>query len=268
MSGCGFSATVAPQDGPPIDMIDAPPMSEPFVIPRIAGARGVWRFNEGSGTSVIDRIATPLPMHMTVETEAAVTWVSGGLRLDSRVTIATAASPHVSNDISVSKAFTVEAWVSTANLTQGLDGSVDGAPDHATIVNVSGSIVSFSGLIGQIGDKWVGRARSSATGTNALPEIETMPGKAKADTVTHLVLVANGTSRILYVDGSPFTSTPSGVGVVDWDPSYPIRVGDSGAAGYDRTWLGTIYFLAIYDRALLQGEVQQNRDAGYQCPEC
>ena len=134
-----------------------------------------------------------------------------------------------------------------------------------TIVNASGSIVSYSALIGQVGDKWIGRSRSNQTSGDAMPEI-TATAPIVANKITHLVLVANASARILYVDGMPYSSSPSGAGTVDWDEAYKLRLGD--AITYDRQWLGTIWLLAIYDRALSAAEVKQNFDAKHDCTSC
>jgi Concanavalin A-like lectin/glucanases superfamily len=208
-------------------------------------------------------------MHFTISNASLVTWLDGGLRLDTKVTLeTTAANLHVGSEILTSGQFTIEAWVTTPDLGQGLDPP-DGAPDHATIVNISGGIVSYNALLGQVGDTWVARARTSATDNAAMPEIATTAGVVKKDKITHLALVVNGTTRVLYVDGTPVTSTPIATGAINWDPTYAIRIGDAtDPVTYDRRWRGIIYFLAVWDRALMPTEVTQNRDARYDCSEC
>jgi hypothetical protein len=55
--------------------------------------------------------------------------------------------------------------------------------------------------------------------------------------------------------------------MLDWDPSYSLRLGDHSAP-YERGWRGTLWLLAIYDRALLSTEIMQNFDAGHDCGDC
>ena len=264
--GCGFSKTASGVvDGPPIDMPE-----EAVQVPRVGGAKALWRFNEGAGSSVLDQIPPPSmasPLHFTINPVSAVAWVPGGLRLTNRVTIETVANPHIGAEIVASKEFTIEVWVATSDVSQGTDApDPPSAPDHATVVNVSASIISFNALIGQVGSTWIGRARTTVTGADARPEIASSAGIVQVNKISHLVLVANTTERLLYVDGIPLMSSPVGAGMLNWDPSYAIRIGD--AINYERQWLGTIYFMAIYDRALTAAEVMQNRSARHDCTEC
>lgn len=247
-------------------MVDVPPVMIDAAVPRVSGATGIWRFDEGAGSSILEKTEPPEgsgPMHLTVMTPSAVTWVLGGLRLDRRVTIATPVAPHVGQAIETSQQFTIEVWASTADVAQGLDG----ASDHATIVSASGTILTFNALIGQVGSSWIGRARYTNTPDGG-PEIVTDAGKCDASKIQHLALVASASERTLYVDGEGFESTVNNMDMVVWETSYPIRIGDSSANEYDRSWLGTIYFLAIYDRALTPAQIAQNRAAGYNCVEC
>lgn len=46
----------------------------------------------------------------------------------------------------------------------------------------------------------------------------------------------------------------------NWDPHYPFQLGNEASLG--RPWLGEIYLVALYDRALNRGEVWSNFTAG------
>lgn len=206
-----------------------------------------------------------LAMDLTIGSPAAATWVAGGLRIDGQAKIASLPQPHVGQGIMDSGEVTIEVWVTTPNATQGTDQLADG-PDYATVFTASGSIISRDATIAQVGGRWTGRSRTATTDNNGLPEIVTPDGTVGTTAPTHLVLTTTATSRTLYVNGKAYTSSPSGIGPLNWDRSYRLRVGDEDL--YDRRWLGTIWVLAVYDRALSPSEIQQNLLAGHDCASC
>jgi len=53
---------------------------------------------------------------------------------------------------------------------------------------------------------------------------------------------------------------PSVGSFTNWNVTYPFNIGNT--ASLDRPWSGTVRQIAVYDRALLPNEIQQNHDAG------
>ena len=273
VTGCSFDARLRGGDGGTPDVPDAD------MRPRVAGARGFWKFDEGTGAMVVDHAVPPAtfpPMHLAISTPAATTWVGGGLRLDGRVAVATIANPpHVGRLIDTntggSGQVTVEVWVSPANLTQGTDPPMNGLDDFAAVFLASGSIVSYSARIAQVGDLWTARTRTNTMATaeedaEGLPEIRSPATTVHLNEPIHLAITTSSSMRVFYVNGTPYMSTPTGIAGLEWDRTYTLRFGD--AINYDRAWLGTLWMAAIYDRALSQAEIMQNFVAGYNCPEC
>jgi len=265
-AGCGFSigaTTDAPIDTPPDLPIDQPP-----ALPRVTdGLLGLWRFDEGMGATAADSGVPPAgmqPMNLTILPTIATTWVTGGLRINSQASLTSMTNPHASRQIDTSKEVTIEAWITPADVTQGAGAPDAGGQDFATVFSVAGSIVSRSATIAQVGDHFTGRIRTT-TDNNGLPEIASAPGSATTN-VTHLVLVESATTRALFVNGVRLMSTPVGTGTLGWDIHDVIRMGDE--ALYDRQWHGTLWLVALYDRALTDAQVMQNRSAGHDCPSC
>jgi hypothetical protein len=254
------------------DAVDAVDMA---ISPRIGSPAGFWKFDEMSGDVVADSATPPTStsaMDLRIASPTETTWVPGGLRIDGRATISSNPAPHIGQTIQSLKTVTIEAWVTPSNDTQG-NGSDpnDGAPDYAGIFMASGSILSYSALLAQTGNVWMARSRTNTPPTQTeraagFPEIQTAP-TVTPNKVTHLVLVTSPTERMLYVDGQAYTSTPNGIGMLDWDPSYALRLADHSAT-YERSWRGTIWLLAIYDKAFSAADVMQNYQAGYDCSEC
>jgi exo-beta-1,3-glucanase (GH17 family) len=65
---------------------------------------------------------------------------------------------------------------------------------------------------------------------------------------------------VLYIDGVEDQTFMRIGGLAQWDDTYRIIVANE--ATNDRTWLGELHLIAVYDRALDAGEVEQNFMAG------
>jgi hypothetical protein len=249
----GDDAPSLPDTEPPVDSPPDQPTSA-----RVGTPIAEWHFDALAGTTIADAVpGSPLPL--TLSAAPMVTQVSGGLQFDARTNAASAVTPHVNAKIKASNALTLEAWVTPANVTQG-------STTYAVVATISVSSMLRNLGIEQRGANWTGRVRTSASSLNADPEVSAV---AQVDITKpqHVVLVADATTRTLYVNGVPFETTPSGGGTMtSWDPNYRIRIGDE--SGANRAWLGTIWFLAIYDRALSMQEVVTNFDAGHDCVGC
>jgi len=113
----------------------------------------------------------------------------------------------------------------------------------------------------QAGDKWVGRVRTTTNQDGTPSLLSTSVASTLA--MTHLVLVADATQRILYVD-----DVPEAIGIpgapMGWDTSHVMALLDEPPHG--RQWLGSLALVALYDRALSVDEVHQNFMSGPDAP--
>jgi hypothetical protein len=287
-AGCSFDAPAAsgPGDDAPPALPDAPPDAPPDVpigAGRVTeGLVAYWRFDEGSGAQVSDSraalVGSPAlpPIPLPISDPASVTWVGGGLRLDAPVRVGTSGPAHVSRDVLATGEVTLEAWISPASASQGAGALPGGLPNYALVLSVSPSYAYHNAMIAQVGDRWQGRVLTSLTTSNALPVIDT-PAGTIADTMpVHLVLVASATERVLYVNGTAYRAVDgAGIGPLNapspalrWFDYFPISIGQERDTDQKRTWLGTIWLAAIYNRALSAAEVQTNFAASRDCPSC
>jgi len=261
VAACSYTppAPITPTDGA-VDA-DLPPTDTPpdtTAPSRVGAPVAEWHFDETGGMTIADSVPGA-PLALTLNAAAVVNQGGGGLTFNARSSAISGVTPHVNSDAKASSAVTLEAWVTAANATQG-------ASSYSLIAAISVSSMLRNIGLEQRAGFWVGRVRTSTTSTNGDP---TIISSAPVDPTkpTHLVLVADGTSRILYVDGVPAQSAPSGGGAfTGWDPNYRIRIGDEDGA--NRAWLGTIWFLAFHDRALTANEVMTNFLAGHDCDSC
>jgi len=81
-----------------------------------------------------------------------------------------------------------------------------------------------------------------------------------ANQLTHLVVVADATQRILYVDGVVAFADPVAGAPLAWDPAYRMTLGNEFVRG--RQWAGSFALVAVYDAALSQLLVDTNFKVG------
>ncbi|MEM9712164.1 MAG: PKD domain-containing protein [Actinomycetota bacterium] len=221
------------------------------------GLLALYDLEEGTGTTVLDRAGRGPALDLTITEPDDTTWVPGGLRLDAATAIVSnGPATAVSQAIATSSELTVEAWIEAGNLTQN---------GPARIVTISDGIRDRNLTLGQGvsndgSDRVEVRVRSSATDDNGRPATATGRGTLDTD-LTHVVATrsADGTTRI-YLDGVARSVGSVGGSLASWDDSFALALGNEPDGS--RPWLGTLHLVALYDRALTAGEVEQNALAG------
>ena len=146
---------------------------------------------------------------------------------------------------------TIEAWVQPATLDQ---------TGPARIVTLSRDPAVRNFTLGQDGDRYIVRFRTSDTDPNGTPSLDSPEGAATTE-LAHVLYTraADGTVR-LYVDGREVATREVTGDLAVWSDEF--RLGLANELTRDRTWLGVIRRVAIYDRALSPEEVAQNFAAG------
>jgi Concanavalin A-like lectin/glucanases superfamily len=216
-----------------------------------AGLVGLWGFDEASGTTIADTgDGTPkVPLTVSVGTVmfSASTMTPNGVAV-----IASAPYPHCTAEVVLASAVTLEAWVMAS---AGDQGTVT-AP--VVVAGLSSSINARDISIMQAGKRWLARVRTTAD-VNGKPDLlsttDVTPG-----VMTHLVVVADATQRILYVDGKADAIDPAPGPLLNWDASYRMLLGDELAQ--NRQWAGTFALVAMYKQALPSTLVMMNHAAG------
>jgi hypothetical protein len=216
------------------------------------GLQVLYTFEEGSGTTVYDISDVGTPLNLSVSGPAP-SWISGGgLAINSSAIVASAGpATKVIEASRATNEITIEAWVKPANTTQ--DGP-------ARIVTLSADPSNRNFTLGQDGDAYDVRLRTTTTDHNGRPSV-TAPDGSLATGLTHVVYTrdTSGVAKI-YVDGVERASGTVGGDLSNWDGAY--RMALVNELTEDRPWLGELYLVAIFDRALTQVEVSQNFGAG------
>ncbi|HJX27669.1 MAG TPA: tandem-95 repeat protein, partial [Thermoanaerobaculia bacterium] len=220
--------------------------------PRVTGNLQVlYNLNEGSGSTVTDSSGTGTPLNLTVSNPAAVSWISGGLSVNSATLIQSAgAATKVITACQASNAITIEAWVTPRNTSQ---------TGPAPLVSISQASNKRNVTFGQSANRWDGRLRTSAT-NQAGNTVQTAVGTAST-ALSHVVYTRDSAGNIrIYVNGVQSTSSTLTGSFSAWTTSYKLGLVNELSTG--APWLGDLYLVAIYSRALSGTEVRQNWLAG------
>ena len=249
------------------------------------GLMSIWWFTEGTGTTIEDR--APLKTNTPLTILSGTSW-SQDASLGNRYFLNLSAGGHVqaSTDelykamqakvaASATNEFSIEAWVKPTNTTQ------DGPARIITLADTNNGTVAANFMVGQ---GWWGsnpatvyntRVRVTPSSVDADGMDYQTPSGVATTSLQHLVLTVSGDDgwieSKLYVDGIEqineqiyYYGTDNRDNFLgNWSQGYKLDIGNTiGQSGSDRPWLGGIYLMSMYDRALFPGEVKTNYDAG------
>jgi hypothetical protein len=261
LAGCSFDLQAAPGpddapavlDVPDLDAIDAVvPDAPPQRI--TAGLIALYTFEEGAGSTVIDRSGVGAPLNLTVGAPANVAWGAGTLTVNTATLIA---SPGVATKVLTAcrdaDALTLEAWIRP---------SVIGGY-FPRVVTLSTSNNSLALTLMAIDSHFEFRMLGPMTDANGLPSLNGPTGSISVALI-HVVLVSEpGGMRRIYVDGVESATDPRGGDLSTWGTT-GHRLGLADEIDGGRPWLGTYDLVAVYAAALSPAEIATNFAAGPQ----
>ncbi|MEM6376591.1 MAG: LamG-like jellyroll fold domain-containing protein [Bacteroidota bacterium] len=213
----------------------------------------LYQFTEGSGTTITDVSGYGSPENLTIEDSDHVTWLSGGgLMVQSSTIIKSAgAATKIIDAVTASNEITMEVWVQPANTTQ--DGP-------ARIMTISEDTGDRNATLGQDDDKIVARLRTEDVNNNGMPNTETASNMLSTS-LLHIVYTRDASGQeYIYLNGVQIDSDTRTGSFSNWDDDYHLALANELTE--NRTWLGTYYMAAIYDKALSQAEVTTNYNEG------
>jgi hypothetical protein len=230
---------------------DMPPPEPPSRVTE--GLQVLYAFNAGSGTTIHDRSNVGPPVDLLLETEAAVSWLSGGGLSVRSPTIISSRDPATKliDAVQASNEVAIEAWVKPANIIQ--DGP-------ARIVSLSTDFHNRNFQVAQAAELYDVRLRTTETTENGRPSLST-PFGSVATELTHVVYTraASGMARI-FIDGNSVVGRIVPGTFSNWDRGYRFALADELIG--NRTWLGEYHLIAVYSRALSADEIGQNFRVG------
>ena len=228
--------------------------------PRVVdGLQALYTFDQAAGSSVVDISGIGTPLNLNIEDLANTTrTVDGGLLVNP--------TTRVSNGVDNSKIYTaatasnelsLEAWIVPASASQG---------GPARIVTQSLDWFSRNFTLGQDGNRYVVRLRTTSNGTNGRNLQLFSPAGTATTQLTHVLFTRTlAGAATIYIDGVATQSINLGGDLSNWDPAHDFGLANefslpSGNTATD--WLGEYRLVAVYSRALSAAEVLQNFNVG------
>ena len=212
----------------------------------------LYEFEEESGPVVHDTSGFGTPLDLEIRDLGNTSWGDGALSFNSR-TIAKSdgAATKVIEAMQLTDEITIEGWFKPANTSQ--DGP-------ARIVTLSRNPSHRNFTLGQEDDFYDTRLRTTSTSRNGTPSLSTPPGSLTTD-LTHVVYTRDhyGATKT-YIDGVLVAEGSAVSTFNNWDTE--MMLGLANEITRNRTWLGEMHLVALYNRALDPDEVERNFNAG------
>jgi len=211
-------------------------------------------FNEGSGDTVFDS-GSGAPLNLIMADPGSVSWISGGgISLD-QITILDADGPptKIIDACMASNEIAIAVRVKPANDTQG-------GPARMVTLSFDGGNrnVSFT----QDGNGYQVRLRTTTAGNNGTIPALSAPDTIATDVISDVVYTRDAAGEAkLYLNGDEVAVETVGGDFSNWDASYSFALGHEIGQEGTRSWLGEIYYVAIYDQVLAPGDALASVEA-------
>ncbi len=215
-----------------------------------------YDFGSAEGDLVRDRSPSRTPVDLRIANPKAVRRAAGSLEVTGETIIRAAReSRRLVAALKRSREVTIEAWVEPANITQS---------GPARIVTLSKNSSERNFTLGQDGDKFEVRLRTSRTNPNGHPSLSTKPGSLGTK-LSHIVYTRDrGGRRAIYIDGKTAAESKIAGDFRNWGEQFSLALANEHGGG--RAWRGTYHLVALYRRSLAPAEVEQNFRAGPNAP--
>jgi hypothetical protein len=211
------------------------------------GLQALYTFEDGEGDTVRDTSRAGGPIDLRIEDPGAAEWRSGALSVDGRALITTRVAPRRLIDaVKKTRAFTLEAWITPGDAAQ---------KGPARIVTLSSGTGARNFTLGQDGDRFDVRFRSTKTDPNGLPSLAGRAGSVRTGRRTHVVYTREASGKAtLHVDGEEEASRDTGGDLSSWDEDFQLALANESTR--DRGWRGAFHRVAIFSRALGAAEIR------------
>ena len=213
----------------------------------------LYDFTDTVGDRVRDQSGVGDPIDLKIDRPRAVHRDRGALEIQGSVLIRSEGPAQKLTDaVTASGAITIEAWVQPANNTQ---------EGPARIVTLSRDTSNRNFTLGQEGNRYDIRLRSGKTSGNGMPSVAT-PAKSLTLEPTQIVYTRDPDGRArVYLNGKKVSEGRVAGPLKNWDKSYRLALGNELRG--DRPWKGTLFRVAIYDRALTDEQIDSSYAKGY-----
>ena len=217
------------------------------------GLLALYNFNEGSGDTVFDVSGIGTALNLEIDNLSAANWGNGVLNINAPSLIASnGVANKLINGITATQEITMEAWLTPGNRSQN---------GPARIATLSSNIANRNFTLGQAGDDYNVRLRTTTTGNNGVGTSVSSQGGLLSTELTHVIYTreADGDAS-LYINNLLVASENIGGDFSNWDDNYRFALGNELTS--ERPWLGSLDLFAVYNQAFDANEVEQNYLAG------
>ncbi len=216
------------------------------------GLLALYTFQEGKGRSIRDRSGVGTPLDLEIERPGKVRWKKDAITFTGKTRIFSSRLPHkILKAVKNTGEITIEAWITPKNTTQ---------QGPARIVTLSQNSSARDVTVGQDGNKFDVRLRTTKTSENGIPSLASGNKTAQAR-LTHLVYTRTKAGiATIYLNGKKSSSKKIAGSLDNWNESYRFLIGGEWSA--DRGWLGDVHFVALFSYALSTKQILQNFKAG------
>ncbi len=251
-----LSAQDYPEAAPVSDEVRVEVLPSPRVL---EGLQALYTFTETEGKRIHDLAGTGATLDLVMENltnhAEPMTWLQPGVRLNAPVILkGTTAPVRMMTKMKASNEITIEAWLKRA-------ASVAANQSPANIVTLSLDTSRRNFTLGQTNQNRLHmRVRTTSTDDNGTQSAQERSSVAE---VCHVVFTRDQAGNVkFYLNGADASNRPLVSGSFDnWDGSCKFALANELTG--DRPWLGELYLVAIYSRALSKEEVQRNYGAGF-----
>lgn len=221
------------------------------------GLQALYLFDSIDDGTIRDKSGTDPAVNLTIRNRDAVELVGDegdrSLRIKRPTLLqAAAGAKQLQESIRKSGELTAEVWLTPADTKQA---------GPARILTFSQNSGARNFTMGQEGDRYDVRLRTTKTSTNGIPSVATDSGtvQQKPTHVVYTFAQRTGTATI-YINGRSVVAKKMGGNLNRWDTGFQFAIGDEVSG--DRAWLGQLHLVAVYNRALSAAEARRNYDAG------
>lgn len=216
------------------------------------GLEALYLFEAATGGRVKDHSGKTPPLDLHIDRLSSIKREAGFITIgDSSSLAPSRTARRLVDAIQRTGALSIEAWLRPAKSQQR---------GPARIVSLSNGPTERNFTLGQDGDHYDLRLRTSSTNSNGLPSTRSGKGAVKRR-LTHLVVTRNSEGVVcFYVDGRLEQQGKAAGQLSPWQPEYRLAFANETTG--DRPWLGELHLAAIYSAPLTAAEVAQNYSAG------
>ena len=219
------------------------------------GLQALYTFEEGSGTLVNDISGVAPAANLDIDDLTGLSWIgTGGVIVTDDTLISGAdTGDKIFNACTTSNAISLEAWIAPTNTTQ---------TGPKRILSFSTDLFNRNFTLGQQGDLYDTRLRTSTTSNNGVPSL-TVPEATVSTELSHVLYTRNSSGLAkIYVNGVAQAEETIGGNFSNWSNSSAYKITLANELTNDRGWLGSMYLAAIYCEALSDEDVEKNYSAG------